>query len=35
MRGIQKHNTDTITTYLDGAFFEDEKARAEFMSQIR
>ena len=34
MRGVKTHDTQTITTKLIGAFKHDEKARAEYMSQI-
>jgi GTP cyclohydrolase I len=34
MRGVKKHDTWTSTSKLIGAFKEDEKARAEFLSLI-
>lgn len=35
MRGIKKHNAETITTKLIGAFHEDESARNEFLNTIQ
>lgn len=35
MRGVKTHDTHTITTKLIGAFKNDNKARAEFMANVR
>jgi GTP cyclohydrolase I len=35
MRGIQKQNSQTLTSCMLGAFREDEKSRAEFLELIR
>jgi len=34
MRGVKKHDTWTSTSKMMGAFKDDEKARAEFLSLI-
>jgi GTP cyclohydrolase I len=35
MRGIQKQNSQTLTSCMLGSFREDEKSRAEFLELIR
>ncbi len=35
MRGVQKQNSKTVTSSMQGAFREDSRSRAEFMELIR
>jgi GTP cyclohydrolase I len=35
MRGIQKQNSQTLTSCMLGSFREDEKSRGEFLELIR
>ena len=35
MRGVKKHGVSTVTSKLIGPFFDDPKARAEFMAIIK
>ena len=35
MRGIEDPNTDTITSRLGGAFYDDPSCRSEFMSLVK